>query len=65
MTNDITHSECGHKAAIFHCIFVAQLPCIQNVQGGKVNIVGGHSTGHSKQKKKKVYMYMCPIRNGF
>jgi hypothetical protein len=25
--------------------------------------LGGHSIGHSK--KKKVYMYMCPIPNGF
>jgi hypothetical protein len=35
---------------------------IQNVPGGKANILGGHSIGHSKQK---VYMYMCPIPNGF
>jgi hypothetical protein len=27
-----------------------------------VNIPGGHSFGHSN---KKVYMYMCPIANGF
>jgi hypothetical protein len=27
---------------------------------GKVNILGGHSIGHSK---KKVCMYMCPIPN--
>jgi oligoribonuclease (3'-5' exoribonuclease) len=35
---------------------------IQNVPGGKVNILGGHSIGHSKQE---VYMYMCPIPNSF
>jgi hypothetical protein len=35
---------------------------IQGVTGGKVNILGGHSVGHSKQK---MYMYMCPIPNGF
>jgi hypothetical protein len=35
---------------------------IQSLPGGKVNILGGHSIGHSKQK---VYMYMCPIPNGF
>jgi hypothetical protein len=35
---------------------------IQNVLGGKINILGGHSTGHSKQN---VYMYMCPIPDGF
>jgi hypothetical protein len=34
---------------------------IQSVPGGKVNILGGHSIGHSKQK---LYMYMCPIPNG-
>jgi hypothetical protein len=33
---------------------------IQSVPGGKVNILGGHNIGHSKQK---VYMYMfhCPV----
>jgi hypothetical protein len=36
---------------------------IQSVPGGKVNILGGHSIGHSKQEI--VYMYMCPIPNGF
>jgi hypothetical protein len=35
---------------------------IQGVPGGKVNILGGHSIGHSKQKR---YMNMCPIPNGF
>jgi hypothetical protein len=36
---------------------------IQDVPGGNANILGGHSIGHSKQKE--VYMYMCPIPNGF
>jgi hypothetical protein len=36
--------------------------CIQSVPGGKVNILGDHSIGHSKQK---LYAYMCPIPNGF
>jgi hypothetical protein len=35
---------------------------IQDVPGRKVNILGGQSIGHSKQK---VYMYMCPIPNCF
>jgi hypothetical protein len=35
---------------------------VQSVPGGKVNILGGHSLGHSKQK---VYMQMRPILNGF
>jgi hypothetical protein len=35
---------------------------IQSVPGGKVNILRGHRIGHSKQK---LYMYMCPIPNGF
>jgi hypothetical protein len=35
---------------------------IQGVPGGKDNILGGHSIGHSKQK---LYMNMCPIANGF
>jgi hypothetical protein len=36
---------------------------IQNVPGGKIKIVGGHGIGYSK--KKKLYMSMCPIPNGF
>jgi hypothetical protein len=28
----------------------------------KVNVLGGHSIGHSK---KNLYMYVCPIPNGF
>jgi hypothetical protein len=36
-----------------------------SVPGGKVSILGGHNISHSKQKKKKVYIYMCPIPNGF
>jgi hypothetical protein len=35
---------------------------IQAVPEGKVNILGGHSIGHSKQK---LYMYMCPMPNSF
>jgi hypothetical protein len=35
---------------------------MQGVQGGRVNILRGHSIGHSKHK---VYMYMCPIPIGF
>jgi hypothetical protein len=49
---------------------------IQSVPGGKVNILWGHSIGHSKQKSvyvhvsyseqfPKVYMYIFPIPNGF
>jgi hypothetical protein len=35
----------------------------QDVPGGKVSILGGHSIGHSKQKK--FIMYMCPVPKGF
>jgi hypothetical protein len=35
---------------------------IQDVPGENVNILGGHSIGHSKET---VYMYLCPIPNGF
>jgi hypothetical protein len=31
----------------------------QGAPGSKVNILGGHSIGHSK---KKVHMNMCPIQ---
>jgi hypothetical protein len=34
----------------------------QGVPGEKVNVLGGHSSSHFKQK---LYMYMCPIPNGF
>jgi hypothetical protein len=35
---------------------------IQNFPGRKVNILGGHTIGHSMQKN---YMYMCPIAYDF
>jgi hypothetical protein len=35
---------------------------IQDVPGGKVSILGGDNIGHSR---KKNYMCMCPIPNGF
>jgi len=41
---------------------VTALKYIRNVPGGNVSILGGHNVGHSKQN---VYMYMCPIANGF
>jgi hypothetical protein len=37
---------------------------VQSVPGGKVNILGSYSIGHSKQKIY-VYMYMCSVPNGF
>jgi hypothetical protein len=46
-------------------LIILKLMClslIQDVPGGKVNILGDHSIGHSK---KKVYMDMCPIPNDF
>jgi hypothetical protein len=49
----ISHSSSGKK-------FISQY--IQNVPWGKVNILEGHTIGHSKQK---VYTYMCPTPNGF
>jgi hypothetical protein len=44
-----------------HC-YVLYGGYIQHVSGGKVNVLGGHNIGHSR---KKVYMYMCPVPNGF
>jgi hypothetical protein len=35
---------------------------MQNVQGGKVKILGAYIIVHSKQQ---MYMYNCPILNGF
>jgi hypothetical protein len=52
--------------------FMVVLPCTwsqefqlytQYVPGGNVNILGSHTVGHSKQKK--MYIYMCPLPNGF
>jgi hypothetical protein len=45
-----------------HSVVFAIKPIAMCIQGGKVNILGGHSIGHSKQK---VYLYTCPIPNGF
>jgi hypothetical protein len=45
--------------------FEQQVLCLTNIQGvpgGKVNNLGGHSVGHSKQN---LYMNMCLIPNGF
>jgi hypothetical protein len=36
---------------------------IQGVLEGKVNIQGGHSIDHSKQKI--IYIYICLVPNGF
>jgi hypothetical protein len=44
------------------CVYVYVY--IQNVPGGKFNILRDHSIGHSKQKNN-VHMYMCSIPNGF
>jgi hypothetical protein len=41
---------------------VTMNPCIRDAPGGNVDILGGHSIAHSKQK---LYMYLCPIPNGF
>jgi hypothetical protein len=38
---------------------------MQGVPRGKVNILGGHNIGHSKQKYIYIYMYMCSIPDGF
>jgi hypothetical protein len=37
-------------------------PCIMKAPGGNLNILGGHSIAHSKQKS---FMYTYPIPNGF
>jgi hypothetical protein len=46
----------------FKCQISLSLSLIQNVPGGKANILGGHSIGHSK---KKIYTFICSIPNGF
>jgi hypothetical protein len=41
-------------------LFIFLIP-YTGVPGGKINILGGHSIGHSK---KKIYVNICPIPNG-
>jgi hypothetical protein len=33
--------------------------CIEGVPGGKLNILGGHSIGHSKQETVYVHVSYC------
>jgi hypothetical protein len=56
----ITYSSFYRNHTIFFCDQEQLL--IQGVSGGNVNILGGHSIGHSKQK---LCMYKCHIANGF
>jgi hypothetical protein len=46
----------------FHLSFSKQQNIKPSVPGEKVNILAGHSIGHSN---KKFYMNTCPIPNGF
>jgi hypothetical protein len=50
------------KNILVYFIYISNNNAIQNIPGRKVNILGGHSISHSKQK---FYMFMCPIPNGF
>jgi hypothetical protein len=52
-----------HSHATVHC-YTHQIKhiYIHRVSGRNVNILGGHSIDHSKQK---LCMYMCHILNGF
>jgi hypothetical protein len=52
-----------HAACLTHVILLDFIKLItQGAPGGKVNILGGHSFGHCKQK---VCMYKCLIPKGF
>jgi hypothetical protein len=80
MNNDLKEAENKIIRASFKCylnIYPQKLPqltyynrtchelnCefIQGVPGGRVSILECHIIGHYK---KKVYVYMCPIANGF
>jgi hypothetical protein len=42
----VSRIECRHLK-----LYLDDLGSIQSVRGGKVNILGGHNIGHSKQKK--------------
>jgi hypothetical protein len=55
---------CSYRVYLLTCITIEyQVYFVCNVARGKVNILVGHSIGHSKQKN--VYMYMCLILKGF
>jgi hypothetical protein len=51
-----------HRSLLYENPDVLYLYFIQSAPEGKVNILGDYSIGHSK---KKVYMNMYPIPNGF
>jgi hypothetical protein len=53
----VLHSHARSQQASLHFISL-----YTGVPGGKANVLGGQSIGHSKQN---VYMYMCPIPKGF
>jgi hypothetical protein len=46
-----------------YSLIIVPFEFIQGIPGEKVSILGRHSIGHSKQTK--LYVYMCPIPNGF
>jgi hypothetical protein len=52
------HCLASGKFLVFECV-VTDLR--EGVRGGKVNILGGHSIGHSKQKS--VYVHMSCSEN--
>jgi hypothetical protein len=62
----------GHYQMFFFCLQILFGDCtpssgkIPTQLGqnniGKISILGSHNIGHAKQK---VYMYLCPIPNGF
>jgi hypothetical protein len=44
------------STSVFRKTLIAQQCLIQNVPGGKVNVLGGHSIGHSKQEGIHVHV---------
>jgi hypothetical protein len=60
----LLHLKCRTHINYSNLITVTTLSSIyaQDVPGVEVSILRGHSIGHSK---KKFYMNMCPIPNGF
>jgi ascorbate-specific PTS system EIIC-type component UlaA len=72
IVQNCSNGNCARYASLNYVVikyfqFLLALPCsfsssCTGCPMRKVTIPGGHSIGHSKQK---VYMYMCPIPNGF
>jgi hypothetical protein len=52
--NCFLKSKLERRSTYYFAFFIS----VHSVPGGKVNILGGHSIGHSKQKRKSIYVHV-------